>query len=71
MINCKNCVWFLPLETMPKAKEMHDKLHELFDDILEPREGETGICRKVTFSIERPVPTHEDGYCHRAERKNE
>lgn len=69
MINCKDCAWFLPLEAVPEAKKMSDKLHELFDDILEPRGVKTGICRKVTFSMERPVLTREDGYCHRAEKK--
>lgn len=69
MIHCKECAWFLPLQTMPEAEKLHDKLHECFDDILTPRDGETGICRKVTYSMERPVLTHEDGYCHRAERK--
>ena len=69
MLHCKDCAWFLPLETMPEAQKMHDKLHELFDDVLESRDGETGICRKVTFSMERPVLTREDGFCHRAEPK--
>jgi hypothetical protein len=69
MIHCKDCAWFLPMEAMPEAKKMSDKLHELFDDVLEPRGVETGICRKVTFSMERPVLTREDGFCHRAEPK--
>lgn len=69
MINCKDCKWFLPLETMPEAQKMHNALHECFDGILEPRNVETGICRKVTFSMERPVLTREDGFCHRAEPK--
>lgn len=69
MLHCKGCAWFLPLEAMPEAKKMSDKLHKLFDDVLESRDGETGICRKVTFSMERPVLTREDGFCHRAEPK--
>lgn len=69
MLHCKDCAWFLPLEAMPEAKKMSDKLHELLDDVLEPRNVETGICRKVTFSMERPVLTREDGFCHRAEPK--
>ena len=69
MLNCKDCAWFLPLETMPEAQKIHDLLHKLFDDVLESRDGETGICRKVTFSMERPVSTREDGFCHRAEPK--
>jgi hypothetical protein len=71
MLHCKDCAWFLPLQTMPEAQTMHDKLHELFDDVLESRDGETGICRKVTFSMERPVLTREDGFCHRAEPKED
>lgn len=71
MLHCKDCAWFLHLEAMPEAQKMHDLLHEYFDDILEPRDGETGICRKVTFSMERPVSTREDGFCHRAEPKDE
>lgn len=71
MIHCKECAWFLPLQTMPEAKKLHDKLHECFDGILEPRDGETGICKKVTFSMEHPVLTREDGFCHRAEPKED
>lgn len=71
MLHCKDCAWFLPLEAMPEAKKMSDKLHELFDDVLESRDGETGICRKVTFSMEHPVLTREDGFCHRAEPKED
>ena len=72
MIYCKDCAWFLPMEEAPeKAKKMHDLLHECFDGILEPRNVETGICRKVTFSIDKPVSTRADGYCHRAEQKED
>lgn len=70
MLHCKDCAWFLPMKDAPEeAQKMHDLLHKLFDDVLEPRDGETGICRKVTFSMERPVLTREDGFCHRAEPK--
>jgi hypothetical protein len=71
MLHCKDCAWFLPLEAMLEAEKPHSKLHECFDGILEPRDGETGICRKVTFGMNRPVLTSEDGFCHRAEPKDE
>lgn len=70
-IHCSECVWFAPVESMPEAEKWHTKLHELFDGILPKRKGKTGVCRKVTFSEDKPVLTREDGYCHRAERKEE
>ena len=70
-IHCKDCVWFAPIESVPAAEKMHKKLHKLFDGILPPRDGKTGICRKVTFCAEHPVTTNENGYCHRAEKKKE
>lgn len=69
--HCKGCAWFAPVESMPAALALHEKLHELFDGILPPREGRTGICRKVTFSPDKPVLCNENGFCHRAERKEE
>lgn len=69
MIHCKDCVWFAPLDDYPDTKAFHEKLHELFDGILPAREGKCGICRNVSFCKERPVPTNEEGFCHRAERK--
>jgi len=54
---------------MPEAEKLHNKLQELFGDILPSREGEIGVCRKVTFTPERPVLTNEYGFCHRAEEK--
>lgn len=69
LIHCKDCSWFAPIEDYPEAEELSNKLHELFDGVLPPREGKSGVCRKVTFCKERPVTTHENGYCHRAERK--
>lgn len=69
VVHCKDCVWFADLENYPEAAAFHKKLHELFDGVLPPRDGQCGICRKVTFCQERPVSTNEDGYCHRAEKK--
>ena len=71
VIHCKDCVWFDTVESMPEAKKWHQKLHELFDGILPPRRSKAGICRKVTFSADHPVFTNSDGFCHRAERKEE
>ena len=71
MTHCKDCAWFAPVESNPAALDMHVKLHELFDGILPPREGRTGICRKVTFSPDKPVLVNENGFCHRAERREE
>ena len=68
IIHCKDCVWFVPIESFPVAEKMHNKMHELFDDILPVGDGEVGVCRKVTFCAERPVTTNENGYCHRAEQ---
>ena len=70
MIHCKECAWFAPVESMPKAEKIHNKLHELFDDVLPAREGKCGICRKVTFCKEKPVLTNEEGFCHRAEERS-
>jgi len=69
MLHCKNCAWFAPVSDMPEAEKLHNKLQELFGDILPSREGEIGVCRKVTFTPERPVLTNEYGFCHRAEEK--
>lgn len=69
IIHCKDCAWFAPVESMPEAKKWHEKLHKLFDGILPPRKGKTGVCRKVTICEDKPVLTREDGFCHRAERK--
>ena len=69
MIHCKECAWFASIESMPEAEKLHNKLHELFDGVLPAREGKCGICRKVTFCKEKPVLTNEQGFCHRAERK--
>ncbi len=71
VVHCKDCVWFADLEGYPEAAAFRKKLHELFDGVLTPREGEHGICRKVTFCKERPVITNENGYCHRFEEKEE
>lgn len=69
MIQCKECAWFAPVESMPEAEKLHNRLHELFDGVLPAREGGCGICRKVTYSPDKPVLTRPDGYCHRAEKK--
>lgn len=71
IIHCKNCVWFAPVNSIQAAAKLHDLLIDTFGDCLPRREGECGVCRKVTFSHDRPVFTREDGYCHRAERKEE
>ena len=60
LTRCKDCVWYSSVESNPNAKIIHD--------ILNTR-NETGVCRKVTFSKDRPVITRPDGYCHRAEKK--
>ena len=65
--HCRDCVWFASVESLPEAVWIHEKLMELFDDCLKKREGGCGICRKVTFSRERPVLTNYNGFCHRAE----
>ena len=69
IIHCKNCCWFAPMEDYPEAENFRRLLRETFGDVLPAREEKTGICRKVTFSKDRPVWTHEGGYCHRAEQK--
>ena len=67
VIHCRDCVWFASVETMPEAVRIREKVAELFGECLKKREGACGICRKVTFSKERPVLTNSDGFCHRAE----
>lgn len=69
MIRCNDCAWFAPIEDYPEQKKFHEFLQETFGDILPLREDPVGICRKVTFSKERPVWTNGGGYCHRAEEK--
>ena len=69
LTHCKDCAWFAPIEDYPEQEKFHKLLQETFGGILPQREEKVGICRKVTFSKERPVCTHEGGYCHRAERK--
>lgn len=69
IIHCRNCCWFAPIEDCPAADKFHLLLQEKLGDILPAREEKVGICRKVTFSKDRPVWTHEGGYCHRAEKK--
>ena len=71
LIQCKDCVWFASNDKYPEAKALSEKLHELFDGVLPSREGKSGVCRKVTFCKERPVATNENGYCHRAEKKED
>lgn len=69
MIHCKDCAWFAPVSDLPEAEALHNRLHELFDGVLPAREGQCGICRKLTYTEDRPVLTRPDGYCHRAERR--
>ena len=69
LIHCKDCIWFAGLEEYPEAEAFHKRLQELFGDVFPKREGECGICRKVTFCRERPVPTNAEGFCHRAQRR--
>lgn len=68
-IRCNGCAWFAPVESMHEAEKWHNLLQKCFGDILPAREGEVGICRKVTFSADKPVLTHESGFCHRADEK--
>ena len=68
-VHCRDCAWFASVDTMPEAARIHETLTGLFGDCLKKREGECGICRKVTFSRERPVLTNSNGFCHRAERR--
>lgn len=58
--HCKDCVWYAPIDSNPTAK----KIHEILDI-----GNETGVCRKLTYTEDRPVLTRPDGYCHRAERR--
>lgn len=60
VVHCKDCTWFAPIESNQMAK----KIHDICDT-----GNETGVCRKVTFSPDRPVLTRPEGYCHRADRK--
>lgn len=60
MIQCKDCVWYAPVESNPTAQ----KIHEILDS-----GNEVGICRKLTYTEDRPVLTRPDGFCHRAEKK--
>lgn len=69
IIHCKDCVWFDTVESMPEAEKMHKKLHELFDGVLPPREGKCGVCRKTPFCGRVPLLTNENGFCHRAKRR--
>lgn len=69
-INCKDCEWFAPIESMHEAEKLHNHLIATLGDILPRRKGECGICRKVTYSPDKPVLTRPDGYCHRAERRD-
>jgi hypothetical protein len=54
---------------MPEAEKWYKKLHEIFDGIFPKREGKCGVCRKVTVCEDKPILTRPNGYCHRAERK--
>ena len=71
LIQCRDCAWFKPIEDYPEAIKLHNVLQDAFGDILPPREGKVGVCKKVTFSKERPVVTHEEGFCHRADKKED
>ena len=57
---CKDCAWFAPVDSNPTAQKIHDILDT---------GNEVGICRKLTYTEDRPVLTRHDGYCHRAERR--
>lgn len=59
-VQCKDCVWYAPVDSNPTAKEIHDILDT---------GNEVGVCRKLTYTEDRPVVTRPDGYCHRAEKK--
>lgn len=61
-VQCRECVWNEPVESNPTAKEIHDILDT---------GNEVGVCRKLTYTEDRPVLTRPDGYCHRGERKDE
>ena len=67
--HCEDCVWFASIDEFPTAVEMHEKLINTFGDCIPKRDGECGVCRKVTFNTDRPVLTNSNGYCHRAEQK--
>lgn len=70
-IHCNECAWFSPIEDYPEQEKFRRFLRETLGDILPPRNEPVGICRKVTFSKDRPVWTHGGGYCHRADSKEE
>ena len=61
-IFCKSCAWYAPVESNAAAKKIHDILDS---------GNEVGVCRKLTFSEDKPVITQPEGYCHRAERKED
>jgi len=69
LTRCGECVWFTGVDTIPQAAALHEKMMELFGDCLQKRDGACGVCRKITFSKDRPVLTNSNGYCHRAEPK--
>lgn len=60
--HCKDCVWYAPVDSNPTAKKIHDILDT---------GNEVGLCRKLTFSPDKPVLTRPEGFCHRAERREE
>lgn len=68
---CKDCAWFAPVDSLTAARELRERLLNILGDCLKRREGECGICRKVTFSKDRPVLTNSNGYCHRAEPREQ
>lgn len=59
---CKDCTWYAPVDSNPAAQKIHDILDS---------GNEVGVCRKLTYTEDRPVLTRPDGYCHRAERREE
>lgn len=69
--HCKNCTWFKPISSMPAAVSLHENLQKILGKILPQRDGSCGVCRKVTFCEDRPVFTNENGFCHRAEKKED
>lgn len=69
MIHCKDCVWFASIHSIPEAEALHNHLVATLGDILPRREGEVGVCRKTPGSSRVPLLTNENGFCHRAERR--
>lgn len=61
---CRNCVWYEEV-VMPHVDPVHNYSPAIF------QKQKAGICRRVTTSKEHPVYTRPDGYCHRAERREE